>query len=220
MIEKSFSFVETPVGFIRETESNMEKVTIEIFSDYVCPFCRLARPAVNALLSSDLNVEVFWRAFELRPEPVPTLPPDGEYLRRVWNDSVYPLAKKLSMKMKLPPVQPRSRLAHEAAHWARGQRLFEVFNSEIFRAFFEAGEDIGDPEVLISIADEMGLNGDDLREALLAEKYRKNVFADQKLAEQLGVTVVPTFVANRKFALSGIQSFENLKIFVEQSEAV
>ena len=71
---------------------------------------------MHELVKSAPEVEIIWRAFELRPEPVPTLDPKGDYLERVWGSSVYPLAERLGMTMKLPPLQPRSRLAHEAAH--------------------------------------------------------------------------------------------------------
>ncbi len=96
----------------------------------------MAEPAVVELTKSEPDVEIIWRAFELRPEPVPTLPPDGEYLHRVWNASVYPMAERSGIAIKLPPVQPRARLAHEAAHWARTLGKFEEMNVEIFRAFF------------------------------------------------------------------------------------
>src|SRR5688572_1700688 len=103
------------------------------------------------------TVEVIWRAFELRPDPVPTLDPNGEYLHRVWGSSVYPLAERLNIKMQLPPVQPRSRRAHEAAHWARHQGRFNEYNEALFRAFFERGEDIGNTDVLARLASEVGL---------------------------------------------------------------
>jgi predicted DsbA family dithiol-disulfide isomerase len=93
---------------------------------------------------SEPRVEVIWRAFELRPEPVPTLDPRGEYLQTAWKNSVYPLAERLGVTMKLPPLQPRSRIAHEAAHWARSEGRFDDYHAEVFRAFFERGEDIGD----------------------------------------------------------------------------
>ena len=80
----------------------------------------MAEPALSKLTQEDSAVEVIWCAFELRPDPVSTLDTKGEYLHRVWRDSVYPLSEKLGFNMKLSPVQPRSRRAHEAAHWARG----------------------------------------------------------------------------------------------------
>jgi len=177
----------------------------------------LAEPAVNELIKLDPTVEIIWRAFELRPEPVPTLPPDGEYLHRIWNDSVYPMAESMGVMMKLPPVQPRSRLAHEAAHWARTQGKFEQMNAAIFRAFFERGENIGETDILISLASALDLESDHLRRALESRKFEKCVIADEQSAQQLGVSGVPAFVANRKFALSGVQPLENLKMLVERA---
>lgn len=177
----------------------------------------MAEPAVNELVKSEPNIEIVWRAFELRPDPVPTLPPDGEYLRRVWNASVYPMAKSLGITMKLPPVQPRSRLAHEAAHWARTQGKFEEMNHAIFRAFFERGENIGETEILISLAETLNLNAGSLRYALESREFEPSVIADEREAEMIGLSGVPAFVANRKFALSGVQSLENLKMLVERA---
>lgn len=177
----------------------------------------MAEPAVNELIESETNVEVVWRAFELRPEPVPTLPPDGEYLHRAWNSSVYPLAEKLGITMKLPPVQPRSRLPHEAAHWARTQGRFEEMNEEIFRAFFERGEDIGETEVLVSLASKLGLESENLRRSLENREFENSVIADEKEAETIGLSGVPAFAADRKVALSGVQSVENLKKLVERA---
>src|SRR5215218_7817962 len=95
-------------------------VRILVWSDYVCPFCYLERPVLERVQGElGHGVEIDWRSFELRPEPEPTLDPDAEYLHRVWNQSVYPMAQERGMVMKLPPVQPRSRKAHEAAEFAR-----------------------------------------------------------------------------------------------------
>ena len=106
---------------------------------------------MSKLTQEDSDVELIWCAFELRPDPVPTLDPKGEYLQRVWRDSVYPLSDRLGFNMKLPSVQPRSRKAHEAAHWARSAGYFNEYNLAIFRAFFEKGEDIGKIDVLVGI---------------------------------------------------------------------
>jgi len=169
------------------------------------------------LVNSESNIEIIWRAYELRPEPVPTLPPDGEYLHRVWNASVYPMAESSGITMKLPPVQPRSRLAHEAAHWARTQRKFEAMNAAIFRAFFERGENIGEIDVLVSLASALDLESDNLRRALKSREFENSVIADEQEAEMLGLSGVPAFAANRKFAVSGVQSLENLKMLVQHA---
>jgi predicted DsbA family dithiol-disulfide isomerase len=166
------------------------------------------------------NVVIVWRAFELRPHPVPTLDPNGEYLHRVWGSSVYPLAEQLRIAIKLPPVQPRSRRAHQAAHWARRHGKFREYNDALFRAFFQRGEDIGNNDVLTRLASDMALDGNDLRAALDNDLHLENVLADEREAKKLGLRGVPAFIANRKIALSGVQSVESLEKFVEHARSL
>ena len=170
---------------------------------------------MHQLLESDAHVEIIWRAFELRPEPVPMIDPNSDYLKRAWTDSVAPLAERLGVTMRFPPVKPRTRLAHEAAHWARAHGRFEDYHKEIFRAFFERGEDIGDVDVLIALAHGLGLESDSLREALVSHEFAASVLADEGEAARLGVSGVPAFVANRQAALSGVQPVENLRQLIE-----
>ena len=166
---------------------------------------------MHQLVESEPHVEIIWRAFELRPEPVPMIDPNSDYLRRAWSDSVVPLAERLGVTMRFPPVKPRTRFAHEAAHWARAHGRFDNYHNEIFRAFFERGEDIGDADVLIALAHGLGLDGDSLRQAITNHEFAASVLADEREAARLGVSGVPAFVANRKAALSGVQPVENLR---------
>jgi predicted DsbA family dithiol-disulfide isomerase len=160
-------------------------------------------------------VELIWRAFELRPEPVPVIDPNSEYLRRVWNDSVSPLAERLGVTMRFPRVKPRTRLTHEAAHWARAQGHFDDYHGEIFRAFFERGEDIGDADVLVALALGLGLDSQSLRQALSSHEFVASVLLDEREAARWGISGVPAFIANRKAALSGVQPVENLRRLIE-----
>lgn len=159
-------------------------------------------------------MEVIWCAFELRPDPVPTLDPKGEYLQRVWRDSVHPLSEKLGFHMKLPPVQPRSRRAHEASHWANAQGYFNDYNLSIFEAFFERGEDIGKKDVLVRLASDLGLDGEALRSALEQRVFEKSVLAEEEEAERYGVQAVPAFVAGDQMMLSGVQPLDRLRDLV------
>jgi predicted DsbA family dithiol-disulfide isomerase len=175
---------------------------------------------VRELVRLEPGVQVVWRAFELRPEPVPTLDPKGEYLRRAWRNSVYPLAERLGMRMTLPPVQPRSRLAHEASHWARRQGCFDDYHAAIFRAFFERGEDIGKIGVLTSLASELGLEVKSLRRALESRELENSVLDDEQEARALGVGGVPAFAAEGSVALTGVQSLESLQNLVDRVRAL
>src|SRR5258707_5098107 len=93
---------------------------IKVYSDYVCPFCYLAEfPLRKAIRGRDVEVE--WMPFELRPEPKPTLRPEGESLQRAWSQSVYPIARRMGVPIVLPPVspQPHTHLAFEGYQYAR-----------------------------------------------------------------------------------------------------
>src|SRR3954470_14572125 len=61
--------------------------------------------------------------FELRPEPHPTLRPEGDYLQRAWSQSVYPLARQMGVPITLPPVspQPHTHLAFEGYQYSRAE---------------------------------------------------------------------------------------------------
>ena len=198
-------------------------VRIHVWSDYVCPFCYLEEPALERI-RHDFGeaVEVRWHAFELRPEPVPTLDPQGEYLEEIWRRSVYPMARERGMKLQLPPVQPRSRLAHEAAQFAAAEGRFEAMNHALFKAFFREGRDIGDRAVLAEIGQSIGLDPVKLLTALEEGLYRQDVLADECRGRELGITAVPTLlVQGREESLeqaaevSGAQPYDLLRALVE-----
>jgi predicted DsbA family dithiol-disulfide isomerase len=137
----------------------------------------------------------------------------------VWGSSVYPLAERLNIRIKLPSLQPRSRRAHEAAHWAKHQGRFSEYNEALFRAFFERGEDISNVDVLSRLASDLGLDSNSLQQALDKDEYLGSVLADERKARKLGISGVPAFVANREAALSGVQSVENLKKLIERARS-
>ncbi|MBW3618575.1 MAG: DsbA family oxidoreductase [Proteobacteria bacterium] len=201
-------------------EQGSGRVEIDVWSDYVCPFCYLELPALERL-EAERPVQVRWRAFELRPEPQPTLDPDGDYLHRVWNASVYPMAADRGMALKLPPVQPRSRLALEAAEAARERGQYGPMHRALFRAFFEEGRDLGDPAVLKEIAGEAGLDGAEVAAELEAGRWTGRVLADQELARRLGVSGVPAMVlgqegAPQRWLVSGAQPYAALREAVDR----
>ena len=146
----------------------------------------------------------------MRPEPIPTLDPDGDYLVSAWQNHVYPLAAKMKMPLKRPPIQPRSRLAHEAAKWAAKHCRFEEYNLALFRAIFEYGKDIGDIEILKGLASDLKLDANSLHISLKKSEHIAMVLADEDEARQVGVRAVPAFVVNGKVQAAGVQSAERL----------
>lgn len=174
------------------------ELRIDVWSDFVCPFCYLEIPVLDRLQEEfGARLQIHWRAYELRPEPAPTLDPSGEYLRSAWANAVYPMAAERGMTMRLPPVQPRSRKALEAAAHARSEEKGDEMRAAIFRAFFEEGKDIGQIEVLLEIADSVGLKKEPLRQALKEGRHTEDVLEDQQLAYDLGLSAVPTMLIHK-----------------------
>ena len=171
---------------------------IDVWSDYVCPYCYLEVPVLDQFRAAYGNsVEFRWHAFELRPEPAALLDPESEELMRTWDYSVLPMADERNVTMRQPPVQPRSRKAFEAVLFARDEGRFDVMHRAVFKAFFEDGLDIGDHDVLLDIAATCGLDPESLEGALNEERYTEEVIEDERMAGEVGITGVPFAVVSR-----------------------
>ena len=150
--------------------------------------------------------------FELRPYPNPTLRPEGDYLQRAWQQSVYPFARRMGVPIRLPSVspQPHTYLAFEGYQFAKERGKGNEYNYRVLGAFFVEGQDIGDPEVLAKLAGEVGLDGQEFRAALESRTYRE---AHQRALwhayQEMGVTGVPLFVIGDG-VLTGLQNREIL----------
>ncbi|TVT50710.1 thioredoxin [Amycolatopsis rhizosphaerae] len=191
-----------------------------MFVDYVCPYCFLVEGAV-ARLKRERDVEVVIRPFELRPDPVPTLRPEDDYLPRVWNGSVYPMARRLGVEIALPSVspQPRTAKAFMVLQLAQERRLGEEYSGAVFRAFFQQDRDVGDDEVIIEVATSVGLDAAEVRHALASPERRdRQVEAQRYASEEVGVTAVPSFrIGGRRY--SGVLDATGLIEAVDQSQA-
>ena len=194
---------------------------VQVFSDYVCPYCFLAEAPLNeAVAEFDGEVVVEWMPFELRPHPTPTLEPDGEYLQSGWRDSIYPLAEKMGVHIVLPRVspQPYTRLAFEGALFARDQGKADAYNHCMFTAFFQDELDIGNAKVLTECAAAVGLDREDFRAALDGRIYSEECGKQLKLGrDALKINSVPTFVIDSRLGIPGMASKSTLvTVFREQ----
>lgn len=176
---------------------------IQAFSDYVCPYCYLGEfPLRNA--ATKTGVELVWRAFQLRKSGSPEFDPRGEKMTEGWRNSIYPMAARLGVEINQPSYAPLTRLAHEAAAWARSQGRFDPFHDELFRAHFIYDKDISEISTLKEIAWRVGLNPGELEMALNKQRLAEEVDEDLLIAETYGITIVPTFVIGGHL-LQGVQ---------------
>ncbi|GAB7387624.1 DsbA family protein [Bacillaceae bacterium] len=176
-------------------------------------------PLKEAIQGRDVQVE--WMPFELRPKPTPTLRPEGEYLQHAWKTSVYPLAKKLGVEIKLPDIspQPYTDLAFEGFQFAKERGKAGEYNHAVFVAFFQQGRDIGNIDVLAQIAETIGLDRNDFKNSLLEGSYKeKHQEALRHAYEEAKITAVPTFVIGRR-RLSGLYPAEVLRRVIDEESA-
>ena len=156
--------------------------------------------------------------FELRPEPQPTLRPEGDYLQRAWSQSVFPMAERMGVPIVLPQVspQPHTHTAFEGYQYAREQGMGNEYNHRVLEAFFRDGHDIGDVGVLTRLAGEVGLDVIGFGEALRSRKYREaHRQALRHAYQEVGVNGVPMFVIGDR-VVGGLQDRETLEAAIEE----
>ncbi|MGV9522326.1 DsbA family oxidoreductase [Streptomyces griseus] len=174
-----------------------DPVKIKIWSDYVCPFCMLAEgPLEEAIDDIGAEVEIEWMPFELRPHPQPTLRPEDDYLPDIWKRAVYPMARRLGVDITLPDVspQPYTALAFEGYQYAAEHGLGTAYTRRMFRAFFQESQDLGQVDVLVTLAGEIGLDEAGFRAALADGTYRARHQEALREAAAHRVQAVPTLL--------------------------
>jgi predicted DsbA family dithiol-disulfide isomerase len=184
--------------------------TIEVFFDFVCPFCYIAeQPLADAVEGAE--VQIAWRPFELRPESTSAPRPDCDDLHSVWQQVVYSMAERMGVPIVLPRVspQPYSRLAFEGFAYAEEHGLGRRYTERMFWAFFVKQRDIGRPEVLTGVAEELGLDAGDFRAALDSGRYAQTHQQVLRRARELEITAVPTFLVDGR-RLEGMPTAEAL----------
>lgn len=198
----------------------MRKARIIIYSDYVCPFCLLAESVLSEAIG-DRNIAIEWRAFELRPEPVPTLRVEDGYLPAVWENAVYPRAEHLGVHIRLPSIspQPRTTKAFELLALAQDKGLDHAYSMLVLRAFFQQDRDIGDLEVLIELAVGAGLDAREARAALESDAYAaRHREALRHANEDMAITSVPTIVVGEQI-FRGTPPLKALRQALDELEA-
>ena len=189
---------------------------IKIYSDYVCPFCLLAKKPLEAAIQGK-DVELEWMPFELRPYPNPTLEPEGDYLQNAWSQSIYPMAERFGVPIVLPKVspQPYTHLAFEGYQYAKEYGKGNAYNDRMLRAFFQEEQNIGDIEVLTKLAGEIGLNQVQYKHALETRKYKEVHLVALKKAYSTNITAVPAFIIGDT-QVAGLRSKEDFEQIINE----
>lgn len=124
----------------------------------------------------------------------------------------------LGLKFGDVKITPNSRMSLEASEFARDNGLFHLFHERVFRAFFTETRDIGRVEVILDCAREVGLDENELKEALDRGRYIPRLAEARKEGEKLGVTAVPTFFLNGGTRIVGVQSLDFFRERLKEAE--
>lgn len=208
---------------------------VEVWSDIMCPFCYIGKKnyemALKELAGSE-EVQVEWKSFQLDP----TIPNDGssqsefEYLAerkgmspeqaKGMLDNVANTAKAAGITMNFGQTIVANTLnAHRLLHFAKSHQKGSELKEKLFQAHFTDGLNVGDQNVLVRLATEVGLDADESRKVLDSDTYAYEVSQDIQEAQNIGVRGVPFFVFDRKYAISGAQPVEVFAQTIEKSLA-
>ena len=195
-------------------------MTVEIWSDVMCPFCYIGKRKFEAALGDFAGrdeVQVVWKSFQLSPD-MKTEPGKNihQYLAehkgisldeaKRMNDYVTQMAAKAGLTYNFEKaVVANSFNAHRFVHFAKHHGKQGEAEEKLFHAYFTDGKNIDDFETLINLGAEIGLDTVSLKAALDAGLYGDDVRQDIYEAQQVGVRGVPFFVFNDKYAVSGAQ---------------
>ena len=197
---------------------------LEVFFDVICPWCYLGRHRLARALARrpDTALEVRWRPFQLNPG-MPSAGMHREaYLSAKFGTPekaarIYRAAAEALHRDGIPfnfagiGRTPNTLNAHRLISWAVRQGMpAEAAIDRLFQAYFVEGADIGSPAMLADLASDIGLIAPDVRAYLETTRDADAIAAQDGRARLLGIDAVPTFVIDRRYAISGAQEPETL----------
>jgi predicted DsbA family dithiol-disulfide isomerase len=204
----------------------MDMLRIDVWSDVACPWCHVGKRRLEAALATFPQadrVTLVWRAFELDPSSPRAQPANGgSYAARLARKYGTSIARAEMMIAQMTSIAARDGLgfrfdrirpgntfdAHRLIHLALERGAQDAVKERFLTAYLSEGEPIGDPDALVRLASEAGLDADEARGVLAGDAYAREVRADEAQAAALGITAVPFFVFARRYAVSGAQPSE------------
>ncbi|GGB44594.1 thioredoxin domain-containing protein [Virgibacillus dakarensis] len=211
---------------------------IEIWSDFVCPFCYMGKRRLEKALEKFSHkdaVTIEYKSYELDPNaeknPGKTIhelmaKKFGSTVEKAksMNDNMAKQAAELGLVYNFDTMQHTNTLdAHRVAKYAEEKDKGNEMTERLLKAYFTDSKHIGDPQTLIELAGDVELDPDAIHTLLQSDNYLAKVRADEEEAKQIGVQGVPFFVFNEKYAVSGAQPTEVFtevlaKVWEEESE--
>ncbi|MBZ9896603.1 MULTISPECIES: DsbA family protein [unclassified Mesorhizobium] len=214
--------------------SQANTITIDVVSDVVCPWCFIGQKRLDKAVAAagEVDVHIRWRPFQLDP----TIPPEGkdrreymlakfgsdEHIRQI-HARIEPLgeAEGISFAFGAIKVAPNTLDAHRVIRWAgaAGEDVQNRLVRRLFQLNFEEGANIGDHAVLVEAARETGMDASVVETLLPTDADVEAVRTEIATASRMGISGVPCFLLEGKYAVMGAQDVDTLADAIRQVAA-
>ncbi|CAN7730749.1 DsbA family oxidoreductase [Mesorhizobium sp. LjNodule214] len=214
--------------------SDGNSITVDVVSDVVCPWCFIGQKRLDRAIAAvgDIDVNVRWRPFQLDP----TIPPEGKDRRaymlakfgseqrvREIHARIEPLgeAEGIHFAFDAIKVAPNTLDAHRVIRWAgaAGDAAQNRLVRRLFQLNFEEGANIGDHGVLAEAARGAGMDASVVETLLPTDADVEAVRTEITTASRMGITGVPCFLLEGKYAVMGAQDADTLADAIRQVAA-
>jgi predicted DsbA family dithiol-disulfide isomerase len=207
-----------------------KKLSVEVVSDHVCPWCYVGKKRLEAAIAQrpELEIAVTWQPFQLSPD----MPREGrdrrEHYEQIFGEE---RAQQIMGSMKDTGIDegiafankpgarsPSTLSAHALMLLARDHDVVDQgqLAEKLFHAHHVECADLGDVEVLVSLAAEVGMDPDQVRSALGSEALEAQVGDLMQESANRGVSGVPFFIINGRYGISGAQPAESFIAVFDQ----
>ena len=196
---------------------------VEVIADLICPFCFLGKRRLDAAMRAVQGPsEVSWHPYQLNPDMPEAGMSFDDYLAGRFGSpaNIQPALDALVAEGRREGINfqfdklthvPNTLPAHQLMHLAETEGKDQsALAEDLMTAFFEHGANIGDTEVLTSIAADHGLGADAVRQAVSDDKIRQIILSREAQVRSSGMSGVPGFLLNRRLLVVGAQDKDTL----------
>ncbi|MCP4184025.1 MAG: DsbA family oxidoreductase [Hyphomicrobiales bacterium] len=213
------------------TENDPVKLNVDVVSDIVCPWCYVGKRQLDKAIDllPDVKLDIRWRPYQLNPQ-MPEVGMDrADYMESKFgkgaSEGFYrkleTVGEELDINFDFQSIRfaPNTLDAHRLIHWAsyekKGKSDKKTTNqsdmvARLFEVYFEQGGNLGEKEVLVDAAKSLGMDGQLVSDLLDGNRDIKAVEDQVAIAGKMGISGVPCFIIENKYAVMGAQSPEVL----------
>src|SRR6187402_1882072 len=200
----------------------MAELRIDVWSDIACPWCFVGKRRLERALEQFPHAEqvkVTWHAFELDPSAPQERDPSVSHVERIAkkygisvaqaranSDRLIQVARSDGLAFDFEHIRSGSTFdAHRLVHLGHQRGRQDAVKERFLKAYLEEGALMSDKGTLSRLASEAGLDEGEVADVLASDLFAQAVRDDEDAARQLGISAVPCFVLDGRFAVSGAQ---------------